>query len=120
MTFNAKYPPSPPRSENADEHEKDGSLDLDSKIPLPPFSNSLTEVLDIDAKTPDFHVARDPRLIRLTGVHPFNVEAPLSALFDQGTEAHRTRETRRELTFGRIPHIPRALLCSKSWRRSSS
>ena len=27
---------------------------------------------------------RDPRLIRLTGIHPFNVEAPLSALYDEG------------------------------------
>jgi nitrate reductase (NAD(P)H) len=29
-------------------------------------------------------VPRDPRLIRLTGVHPLNVEAPLTDLFDQG------------------------------------
>jgi nitrate reductase (NAD(P)H) len=53
-------------------------------IPLPPPSTNPTEVLDIDAKTPDFHVSRDPRMVRLTGVHPFNVEAPLSTLFDQG------------------------------------
>jgi nitrate reductase (NAD(P)H) len=37
-----------------------------------------------DLKTPDAHVERDPRLIRLTGVHPFNVEAPLSDLYDEG------------------------------------
>ncbi|KAM6508989.1 hypothetical protein FSOLCH5_011991 [Fusarium solani] len=42
------------------------------------------EVLPEDLKTPDNHVKRDPRLIRLTGVHPFNVEAPLSELYDQG------------------------------------
>jgi nitrate reductase (NAD(P)H) len=35
-------------------------------------------------KTPDKHVERDPRLIRLTGLHPFNVEAPLSDLYNEG------------------------------------
>ena len=56
----------------------------DHDIPLPPATNIPTEVLEIDKKTPDAHVPRDPRLIRLTGVHPFNVEAPLSALYDEG------------------------------------
>jgi nitrate reductase (NAD(P)H) len=41
-------------------------------------------VLPEDVKTPDNHVERDPRLIRLTGIHPFNVEAPLSDLYDEG------------------------------------
>lgn len=50
---------------------------------LPPASTSV-EILGVDKKTPDNWVARDERLIRLTGVHPFNVEAPLSALFDEG------------------------------------
>jgi nitrate reductase (NAD(P)H) len=53
-------------------------------IPLPPPSKRPTKVLDIDKDTPDRHVPRDPRLIRLTGVHPLNVEAPLSALYDEG------------------------------------
>ncbi|KAJ5359123.1 Eukaryotic molybdopterin oxidoreductase [Penicillium cataractarum] len=53
-------------------------------IPLPPPSFSPTEILDIDKGTPDNHVPRDSRLIRLTGVHPFNVEAPLTTLFNQG------------------------------------
>ncbi|CAF4988767.1 unnamed protein product, partial [Rotaria sp. Silwood1] len=35
-------------------------------------------------KTPDAHVHRDKRLIRLTGVHPFNAEPPLSTLYDSG------------------------------------
>jgi nitrate reductase (NAD(P)H) len=51
--------------------------------PLPPQSRE-NKVLAEDVKTPDSHVPRDPRLIRLTGVHPFNVEAPLSALYDEG------------------------------------
>ena len=52
-------------------------------FPLPP-PTTLPSVLDLDLKTPDAHVPRDPRLIRLTGVHPFNVEAPLTELFNEG------------------------------------
>ncbi|KAK1456851.1 hypothetical protein CMEL01_16208 [Colletotrichum melonis] len=51
--------------------------------PLPPKSR-VNKVLTEDLKTPDSHVTRDPRLIRLTGLHPFNVEAPLSELYDEG------------------------------------
>ncbi|KAK3368985.1 nitrate reductase [Lasiosphaeria ovina] len=50
---------------------------------LPPTARQ-NKVLPQDLKTPDNHVERDPRLIRLTGVHPFNVEAPLSDLYDEG------------------------------------
>ena len=52
--------------------------------PLPPPSNIPAKILDLDKLTPDKHVPRDPRLIRLTGVHPFNAEAPLTELFNQG------------------------------------
>ncbi|KAF2793453.1 nitrate reductase [Melanomma pulvis-pyrius CBS 109.77] len=51
---------------------------------LPPPSTVPEKVLDVDRPTPDSHVPRDPRLIRLTGLHPFNVEAPLTALFNEG------------------------------------
>ncbi len=51
--------------------------------PLPPRCRQ-NAVLPEDTKTPDSHVERDPRLIRLTGIHPFNVEAPLSDLFNEG------------------------------------
>lgn len=74
-----QLPPSPPQTE-----ENDSELSEEVEIPLPPPTNPPTRVLDIDKKTPDAHVPRDPRLIRLTGTHPFNVEAPLSALFNQG------------------------------------
>jgi nitrate reductase (NAD(P)H) len=68
-------PPSPP----------DSTLNyLGDDFALPPPSTAPTEVLAVDKKTPDHHVPRDQRLIRLTGVHPFNVEAPLTALFDEG------------------------------------
>ncbi|MCJ1301570.1 hypothetical protein MMC08_004371 [Hypocenomyce scalaris] len=75
-------PPTPPFSED---NASEKSLTSDEvEIPLPPPSKIPTTVLDVDKKTPDSHVPRDPRLIRLTGVHPFNVEAPLSALFNEG------------------------------------
>lgn len=58
--------------------------DLLPDIPLPPPSKAPTEILSVDLDTPDKHVPRDPRLIRLTGVHPFNVEPPLTTLFKEG------------------------------------
>lgn len=44
----------------------------------------LKSVLKEDLKTPDSHVERDSRLIRLTGTHPFNCEPPLSDLYKEG------------------------------------
>jgi nitrate reductase (NAD(P)H) len=78
--------PSPPESTHADtdaDTEED-LKDIEYEIPLPPPPNPAPVVLDVDKNTPDGHVPRDPRLIRLTGVHPFNVEAPLTALFNEG------------------------------------
>lgn len=71
-------PPTPPLTDDS------ASERSDIDIPLPPRTSIPTKVLDVDAKTPDAHVPRDPRLIRLTGVHPFNVEAPLTDLFNEG------------------------------------
>lgn len=51
--------------------------------PLPP-RNATKAVQKEDLKTPDSHVERDSRLIRLTGIHPFNCEPPLSDLYDEG------------------------------------
>lgn len=73
-------PPSPPATDDCCSNSEGETVE----IPLPPPTIIPTETLDIDLKTPDSHVPRDPRLIRLTGVHPFNVEAPLSALFNEG------------------------------------
>ena len=78
----SELPPTPP--ESADSASEPGSLSVENEFPLPPPSCEPIEVLEVDKKTPDFHVPRDPRLIRLTGVHPFNVEAPLSTLFNEG------------------------------------
>jgi nitrate reductase (NAD(P)H) len=75
-------PPTPPLTD--DERSYSSTDVTDSDIPLPPLSSRPTKVLDVDLRTPDAHVLRDPRLIRLTGVHPFNVEAPLTDLFNEG------------------------------------
>lgn len=91
-----QLPPTPPSTAKA---SRSGSVDS-VRDPLPEPGSSPTEdipksyslppkwrekkVLPEDVKTPDSHVPRDPRLIRLTGVHPFNVEPPLSDLYDEG------------------------------------
>ncbi|PLN77604.1 nitrate reductase [NADPH] [Aspergillus taichungensis] len=67
-----------------EEEEKEAeAIDLPD-LPLPPPSKQPTEILAVDKGTPDNHVPRDSRLIRLTGVHPFNVEPPLTALYNEG------------------------------------
>lgn len=80
------------------------SQEDDTSVPLPPPTTVPMKVLPVDLETPDNLVPRDPRLIRLTGVHPFNVEAPLTALFDEGFL------TSPELFYvrnhGAVPHVP--------------
>lgn len=83
QTSVSDLPPTPPESVNS-EHDKLENKDQTVSFPLPPQSQPPTEVLEVDKKTPDGWVKRDPRLIRLTGVHPFNVEAPLTALYEEG------------------------------------
>jgi nitrate reductase (NAD(P)H) len=70
--------------------------------PLPPKPR-LNQVLVEDLKTPDNHVERDPRLIRLTGVHPFNVEAPLSELYDEGFLT--TKDLHYVRNHGAVPRV---------------
>lgn len=64
--------------------EDDLSSSNSPDIPLPATSKEPTQILSVDKGTPDEHVPRDPRLIRLTGVHPFNVEPPLTDLYKEG------------------------------------
>ena len=79
----ADLPPTPPDTD-LDSASSHSSFDGDApSYPMPPPSTK-PDVLAQDKTTPDFHVPRDPRLIRLTGVHPFNVEAPLSDLYNEG------------------------------------
>lgn len=78
-------PPPSPQTEYDDSDTSPSSLSSEEvDLPSPPPSKIPTKVLDVDKNTPDAHVPRDPRLIRLTGSHPFNVEAPLSDLFNEG------------------------------------
>lgn len=86
----ADLPPTPPDSDHSDNEKHDNDKHSATvappaaNYPLPPPSKEPTEVLETDKKTPDGWLPRDPRLIRLTGVHPFNVEAPLSDLYNEG------------------------------------
>ncbi|KAF3908206.1 hypothetical protein AA313_de0202700 [Arthrobotrys entomopaga] len=75
LSKDALLPPSPPASDTSESSQY--------IFPLPPQPTTLTP-LPIDKDTPDSWIPRDPRLIRLTGVHPFNVEAPLTTLFESG------------------------------------
>lgn len=79
-----QFPPTPPETVVGDDNKSVSSQTADVDFTLPPPSSAPTQVLDLDKPTPDSHVPRDPRLIRLTGVHPFNVEAPLSDLYNEG------------------------------------
>lgn len=79
-----QLPPTPPETVVDDDNVSTASQHTEVDFPLPPPSIIPTQVLSADKPTPDSHVARDPRLIRLTGVHPFNVEAPLSDLYNEG------------------------------------
>jgi nitrate reductase (NAD(P)H) len=79
-----QLPPSPPETVDGDDSKSTTSSSGEPEFPLPPPANTPPQVLDVDKPTPDAHVARDPRLIRLTGVHPFNCEAPLTDLYNEG------------------------------------
>ncbi|AEO55434.1 hypothetical protein MYCTH_2299273 [Thermothelomyces thermophilus ATCC 42464] len=108
MTFPSHLPPTPPL-QDFDEYQKQGlSLPTDGlgrsvpPYPLPPPSRQ-NKVLPEDLKTPDDHVERDPRLIRLTGVHPFNVEPPLTDLFDEGFLT--TKDLHYVRNHGAVPRV---------------
>jgi len=81
--------------------ETDNELELNN-IPFRKDTRNIT-VLDIDSKTEDYRVARDPRLLRLTGSHPFNSEPPLTSLFNDGfitsSNLHFVRN------HGPVPHV---------------
>lgn len=71
-------------SDDDDDSEEEWyTAEYDEQFPAipeePPIKN-----LAIDAGTPDAWVQRDERMIRLTGKHPYNCEAPLDALWNAG------------------------------------
>ncbi|KAI1381810.1 hypothetical protein F4677DRAFT_5067 [Hypoxylon crocopeplum] len=115
----ARCPPSPPATESSSRRESSTGSDIEiPRLPcdgnepmyegsrtytLPPRCKPDNKVLAEDIKTPDNHVARDPRLIRLTGVHPFNVEAPLSELFNEGFLT--TKDLHYVRNHGAVPRV---------------
>ncbi|KAK4156235.1 nitrate reductase [NADPH] [Chaetomidium leptoderma] len=107
IAFYPHFPPTPP-IQDFDEFEKPGFVlptyvDGSTRLyPLPPTPRAA-KVLPEDLKTPDNHVERDPRLIRLTGVHPFNVEAPLSDLYDEGFLT--TKDLHYVRNHGAVPRV---------------
>ncbi|KAK7682149.1 hypothetical protein QCA50_014736 [Cerrena zonata] len=66
------------------------SPSVPSSLPQLPVDDTPLKVADADLRTPDNWIKRNPKLIRLTGQHPFNVEPNLDDLFDAGflTPAH--------------------------------
>ena len=68
----AEAPPTPPISESSgDEQFQNNAPSTTSSVTrelLPPSTTIPREVLEEDKKTPDGWLARDNRLIRLTGV----------------------------------------------------
>ncbi|OAX35875.1 hypothetical protein K503DRAFT_867968 [Rhizopogon vinicolor AM-OR11-026] len=72
-----------------DQSERNGPQ-LPQYLPQLPNNVTPTEVAKQDLGTPDNWVNRNPELVRLTGKHPFNSEAPLGVLFEAGflTPAH--------------------------------
>lgn len=70
---------------NDGENGKTSADDSAYSIALPPLPEApKVEPLAIDAGNPDAWVARDERMIRLTGKYPYNVEAPLADLWKAG------------------------------------
>ena len=58
--------------------------DVKPQDPTWGLHESITEIDSRDAATPDKWVPRHPRLVRLTGRHPFNAEPPLPDLMERG------------------------------------
>jgi nitrate reductase (NAD(P)H) len=111
LGFRLPLPPSPPQevidfekqniilsTYNVEEPEPEPTR----LYPLPPKPRQ-NKVLPEDLKTPDNFVERDPRLIRLTGIHPFNVEAPLSDLYDEGFLT--TKDLHYVRNHGAVPRV---------------
>ncbi|KAK4236637.1 nitrate reductase [NADPH] [Achaetomium macrosporum] len=104
ISFRSRLPPTPPIQDfDYEKPEPVTPTEESSRLyPLPPTPKE-NKVLPEDLKTPDNHVERDPRLIRLTGVHPFNVEAPLSDLFDEGFIT--TKDLHYVRNHGAVPRV---------------
>ncbi|KAE8270754.1 hypothetical protein A4X09_0g1573 [Tilletia walkeri] len=74
------------KQQNSDDDDDADSvhLEYDEAWPSVPKTEDAIKKLDVDSRTPDAWVERDERMIRLTGKHPLNVEAPLADLWNAG------------------------------------
>jgi len=71
-------------SADSDDDAHSVKYEYDEAWPAVPATENVIKKLDVDSKTPDNWVERDERMIRLTGKHPLNVEAPLADLWNAG------------------------------------
>ena len=74
-------------SEYVESDRTDKLNNVESVKPKDPtwgLHETVTKIDSRDAATPDKWVPRHPRLVRLTGRHPFNCEPPLPDLMERG------------------------------------
>eukprot|EP00897_Mesotaenium_endlicherianum_P010740 jgi/Mesen1/9695/ME000069S09098 len=65
-----------------EDDEEEAEEEVVYKVPKDRVKNYGVD--DRDANTPDRWIKRHPELVRLTGKHPFNCEAPLTRLMEHG------------------------------------
>ena len=70
--------------ESDESNKLDHVENVTPKDPAWGLHESVTDIDSRDAATPDKWVPRHPRLVRLTGRHPFNCEPPLPDLMERG------------------------------------
>lgn len=76
----------------------------DDKVP----GTNLTAILLEDEKSADAWVPRDPKMIRLTGRHPFNSEPPPSDLMDSYITSPELHYVRNHGAVPKVSSIPLA------------
>ena len=76
------------------------------KDPTWGLHETVTEVDSRDAATPDKWVPRHPRLVRLTGRHPFNCEPPLPDLMERGFITPTSLRKHMGLEQSSLLHLP--------------
>ncbi|KAJ9115229.1 hypothetical protein QFC20_001096 [Naganishia adeliensis] len=74
-------PPSSPEPQRQSLKTESTSISLPETLPPVPSNAVISQIDEKDAGTPDAWLNRDPRMVRLTGKHPFNSEAKLDDLF---------------------------------------
>ncbi|KAH9836836.1 uncharacterized protein C8Q71DRAFT_707679 [Rhodofomes roseus] len=100
------------RSSSPPPSEEELKVIYPSSFPAIPEDKTPLVTAQADAQTPDRWIHRNTELIRLTGKHPFNAEAPLSALFRSGflTPAH----LHFVRNHGAVPQV--SVQKSRNWR----